>query len=237
MAFVITPRTEHIKLCSGVFLSKVGHLIVDFFEIQFEFFPLIMKYAKKYGLDIKVDCSYVPMVCFHGPDRKLMEKFHIRGCDAGNLLAAVDSKGNLKACSFAAGSAGMISDFRGLWDDSEHFLRFTRWKENAPEPCASCRYLDLCLGGCHVVAEFITGSFDNPDPGYTRVPLCQVGHQGLLHDREFGLVVNRARYLHTRFGRFTGRDPLGYVDTPNLYEYVASGPVGWLDLAANVSSQ
>ncbi|MCP4589558.1 MAG: hypothetical protein GY842_02315 [bacterium] len=42
--------------------------------------------------------------------------------------------------------------------------------------------------------------------------LCDFGHQGLLHDKEFGLIYNRARYLDPVTKRFTGRDPLGYVD-------------------------
>jgi len=59
--------------------------------------------------------------------------------------------------------------------------------------------------------------------------LCDVGHQGLMHDKEFGLIYNRARYLHPRLGRFISRDPLGYVDGMSLYEYVRSGPVGRVD--------
>ena len=61
------------------------------------------------------------------------------------------------------------------------------------------------------------------------ISLCDVGHQGLMHDKEFGLVYNRARYLDPILGRFTGRDPKQYVDGMNLYEYVGSGPVGYAD--------
>ncbi len=56
-----------------------------------------------------------------------------------------------------------------------------------------------------------------------------VCHQGLLHDEETGLVYNRARMLHPRLGRFMQRDPLGYVDGFNLYEYVRSSPLGFVD--------
>lgn len=128
------------------------------------FFPDIIKLAKKYRINLKIDCSYVPMVCCHKPDKKLMEKFHIRGCDGGNLLAASDAQGNLKSCSFASGTAGKISELRDAWKNSGHFLKFFDWQNNAPEPCKSCEYLSLCLGGCHVVAEHVTGNFQNPDP-------------------------------------------------------------------------
>jgi len=60
--------------------------------------------------------------------------------------------------------------------------------------------------------------------------ICDVGHQGLMHDKEFGLIYNRARYLHPVLGRFTSRDPLGYVDGMSLYEYVMSSPIVGLDL-------
>jgi len=55
--------------------------------------------------------------------------------------------------------------------------------------------------------------------------ICGIGHQGLMHDKEFGLIYNRARYLHPVLGRFTSRDPLGYVDGMSLYEYVRGNPV------------
>ena len=48
--------------------------------------------------------------------------------------------------------------------------------------------------------------------------LCDIGHQGLMHDKEFTLIYNRARYLHPRLERFLQRDPKGYVDGMNLYE-------------------
>jgi len=57
--------------------------------------------------------------------------------------------------------------------------------------------------------------------------LCEQGHQGLTHDEEFGLVYNRHRYLAPALGRFCQRDPAGYVDGMNLYEYLrATPPVG-----------
>ena len=60
-----------------------------------------------------------------------------------------------------------------------------------------------------------------------------IGHQGLKHDVETGLIYNRARYLHNSLGRFTAEDPLGtaYQDGMNLYQYVASNPLFALDPA------
>jgi RHS repeat-associated protein len=59
----------------------------------------------------------------------------------------------------------------------------------------------------------------------------RVGHQGLYHDPVTDLVYNRRRMLHTQLGRFTARDPLGYEETFDLYEYLLSAPGNWLDPA------
>ncbi len=52
---------------------------------------------------------------------------------------------------------------------------------------------------------------------------------GRQFDEETGLYFYRARYYDCVKGRFLQRDPLGYVDGMNLYEYVRSNPVVRLD--------
>jgi RHS repeat-associated protein len=52
-----------------------------------------------------------------------------------------------------------------------------------------------------------------------------LGHQGLHLDTESTLYYNRNRYYSPTLGRFTTRDPLGYVDGMSVYEYVASTPI------------
>jgi RHS repeat-associated protein len=59
--------------------------------------------------------------------------------------------------------------------------------------------------------------------------LCEVGHQGLVHDEEVGLVYNRARQLHTTIGRFVQRDRAQYADSLNCYESWRSGPMTHVD--------
>lgn len=129
-----------------------------------EFFPRLLDLVRRYRREAKIDCSYVPMACYHHPDKRLMEKFLVRGCDGGNLLAAVDAAGGVKACSFASGSAGSLRNFPRLWESSPHFQDFFHWPDRAPAPCRDCNYLDICRGGCRVVAEFLCGSFSSPDP-------------------------------------------------------------------------
>jgi len=58
-----------------------------------------------------------------------------------------------------------------------------------------------------------------------------LGHQGLPHDTESGLIHNRYRYRHPAMGRWLQRDPKRYVDGLSLYEYVRSQPCGTVDPA------
>jgi RHS repeat-associated protein len=55
-----------------------------------------------------------------------------------------------------------------------------------------------------------------------------IGHQGLMHDQESGLVYNRIRYLSSNLGRFLQRDLL-YVGGLSLYQYIRSNPGYTLD--------
>lgn len=128
------------------------------------FWPILLACAKKHKQDVKIDCSYVPMMACHNPDKKLMEKFCVRGCDGGNLLAAADHKGRIKACSFSHEFAGTLDTLRDEWKTNPEFLRYFNWCNTAPEPCKSCSYLSLCKGGCHVVAEVVNQNFFSPDP-------------------------------------------------------------------------
>jgi RHS repeat-associated protein len=43
------------------------------------------------------------------------------------------------------------------------------------------------------------------------------------------LVFLRARYYNPSIGRFFSRDPIGYYDSMNLYQYCRNNPVIWID--------
>jgi RHS repeat-associated protein len=62
-----------------------------------------------------------------------------------------------------------------------------------------------------------------------------LGHQGLHLDTESALYYNRNRYYSPSLGRFTARDPLGYVDGMSVYEYVRSNPMLFGDPSGGVS--
>ena len=52
---------------------------------------------------------------------------------------------------------------------------------------------------------------------------------GYRYDNETELYHVRHRYYHPTLGRWISRDPIGYEDGMNLYEYVGSSPVGHVD--------
>ncbi len=56
-----------------------------------------------------------------------------------------------------------------------------------------------------------------------------VGHQGLIRDPESGLIYDRLRYVVALLGRLAARDPIGYVDNANLYQYLKSSPTRYTD--------
>lgn len=71
------------------------------------------------------------------------------------------------------------------------------------------------------------------DGSYTPLPGSAIGNPYMFTEREYdpesGLYYYRARYYDPVTGRFIQRDPLGYVDGMNLYEYVKSNPINLKD--------
>jgi len=54
-------------------------------------------------------------------------------------------------------------------------------------------------------------------------------YTGREFDPETSLYYYRARYYDARIGRFLQRDPVGYVDSQNLYVYVKNNPLRFID--------
>jgi len=134
------------------------------YQQNIKFVPKLLRLIKRYKIPVKLDCSFVPMLCYQRLPKKKLEFFAVYGCEGGNTLAAMKPDGRLNACSFSEQDAGHIANIKASWHTSEHFTRFRRWQDNTQEPCKSCDYLSICKGGCHVVAEFVTGDFCKPDP-------------------------------------------------------------------------
>jgi len=65
----------------------------------------------------------------------------------------------------------------------------------------------------------------NPDTGTGN----RKGYAGYEYDSNIDMYHIRNRVLHPELGRWTRRDPLGYVDGMSIYEYVGSSPLDGLD--------
>ena len=52
---------------------------------------------------------------------------------------------------------------------------------------------------------------------------------GREYDEESGLYNYRARAYSPTIGRFLQRDPIGYYDSMNLFQYVGNNPVNYVD--------
>src|SRR5208283_1850309 len=150
-------------------LKPSGRGRLDYFERRLtpvqnqEFYPMIRDFSGEYGVPAKIDCSFVPMFCWHRPDKIMMDQFSVYGCEAGNVLLGVRSDGRFAGCSFLSGEES-IFELPRLWSSSEYLSRLRKWPDQAPEPCRSCDYLDICKGGCRAVAGFVTGDIYAPDP-------------------------------------------------------------------------
>ena len=128
-----------------------------------EFFPLIKRLSGAHRVAAKIDCSFVPMFCWHEPDKELMEQFSVYGCEAGNVLLGARSDGRFAGCSFLSGEES-IFELPQLWSGSPHLSRLRGWVDRAPEPCRSCAYLEICKGGCRAVSAVVAGDSFAPDP-------------------------------------------------------------------------
>jgi radical SAM protein with 4Fe4S-binding SPASM domain len=131
--------------------------------------PTLARLSAQYGITAKIDCSFIPMLCYHNPPVEMLVAMATYGCEAGNVLFGIRSNGLVSGCSFLKSSGLSVFDLHSGMNQEEHFEKITNWVRKSQQPCGSCRYLDICKGGCHAVAEFVTGDFNNPDPDCPKV--------------------------------------------------------------------
>ncbi|MCU0857751.1 MAG: radical SAM protein [Pontiellaceae bacterium] len=133
-------------------------------EQNMELIPRIKALSEKYQVASKADCSFIPMICWHRPPFDEIYGMGTYGCEAGNVLLGITSEGQVSGCSFLPDSGLTVFDLQNPSARTAAFSTFLHWTDHAPMPCRECAYLEICKGGCHAVANFVTGSFDHPDP-------------------------------------------------------------------------
>lgn len=135
------------------------------FEQNIKLVLMLAEWSRKYNVTARIDCSFVPMYCYHRPPVEVLEGMATYGCEAGNVLLGVRSDGSVAGCSFLNGAGISIFDLPGGYRDREGVFKPMRsWVDRAVEPCLSCAYLQICKGGCHGVSLYMTGDYDAPDP-------------------------------------------------------------------------
>lgn len=128
------------------------------------------------ALKMKVDCSFVPLLCATAPNPDTLAALGVVGCEAGNVLAAVSPEGAATACSFINDRLGSVADLTGRWDTHPVLARWRNFHTTTPEPCASCPYRLVCKGGCKAVSKFYHhGEPFHPDPECPRVVAFRAG--------------------------------------------------------------
>lgn len=128
------------------------------------FYPLLKEITLRYGIFSHIDCAMMPFIYWHQPDKGVLDRLAADGCVGGSDIIEIQPDGRVKACSFAADTVGAVFQLKELWHTASSLRQFRRWIEDASEPCRSCGYLQFCHGGCHAVAEVLTGDLNAPDP-------------------------------------------------------------------------
>ncbi len=128
-----------------------------------ELHPLLRRLGRRHHIRWSVDCGTLPFLYWHRPQRTHLRLTGGEGCRAGSEIVEIDAGGRAHPCSFTPEALG-VAELAAGWGSAAGFERFRHWADHAPEPCRSCRYLDLCHGGCRNVALALTGDFAAPDP-------------------------------------------------------------------------
>lgn len=134
------------------------------FEQNIGLIPMLQELQDTYGVRTRIDCSFTPMLAWHKPPMELLHAFGTYGCEAGNVLMAARSNGRVAGCSFLPDVDHALFELADNWNEGPDYGVLRDWRNRAPEPCASCDYLQLCNGGCHAVSLAIEGDLQAPDP-------------------------------------------------------------------------
>ncbi|MBX3364912.1 MAG: DUF2778 domain-containing protein [Phycisphaeraceae bacterium] len=67
------------------------------------------------------------------------------------------------------------------------------------------------------------------DADFASGPWNPIGYDGYVYDDAADMSAVRFRWYDAKLGRWVSRDPAGYVDGMNLYQYVVANPLKYVD--------
>jgi len=73
----------------------------------------------------------------------------------------------------------------------------------------------------------LNADFSTPPAGTQ--PISDYLYQGMTLDAVTGLYYERFRNYSPSLGTWISQDPAGYINGPNTYQFLGSGPVGNVD--------
>jgi len=117
-----------------------------------------------FGIKLKLDCSFGPMIFSHAPNIDQMEIFDITGCIGGESSIGIWSNGEVRACNYLDIQGYDFKELQTWWNNPESFPIIREWRLMAQPPCDICNYFTLCRGGCRSVSSFVLGDPEEPDP-------------------------------------------------------------------------
>lgn len=162
-------------------LKPVGRALANYLERRLtpdqalDVWPLTQRLMARHpGLFVRLDCASVPYLTAHAVDLDRMRAFGFRGCFGASEIVSVDTAGARHPCSFAptpaADRAAVPGPDRAAVPDAAAPDQAARWHEGVlTGPCGTCSYQAICKGGCHAVAEALTGDRFASDPECPRV--------------------------------------------------------------------
>lgn len=94
-----------------------------------------------------------------------------KGCIAAQVIAMIDSYGNVRPCSYFPETAGNVKkqSFKEIWENSELFNNLRNFKAYKGR-CGACEYLNVC-GGCRARADAVHHDYLEEEPFCTYEPL------------------------------------------------------------------
>jgi len=85
-------------------------------------------------------------------------------CECGEELAFIAYNGDVQPCGYAHVVLGNLIDtpLKKIWAESPFLLKWRKTRLN--EKCVTCKFAEICRGGCRAAAYETTGELTHPDP-------------------------------------------------------------------------